>query len=695
MSWGDSIRTLLQRFEKSEAQLIDFASYREAIAHIRTLRRQLARRSDAELTEHACGGVHCAIASACEAARRALRLDPFDEQVGAALAMVDGHIAEMQTGEGKTLAGLLAVSARLLAGSVHIWTANDYLAQRDAEWMRPAYELIGASVASIGQATTATDRKRAYEGRVLYTTPHEVGFDLLRDQLVLQRSQLVQTTPFTSVLVDEADSILIDETRIPLVIAGGSQTPSPYIEVMAQLAPSLDYSVEDERNVRLTDYGVAQVESALAINNLYDAEHLSALICVQEALQAHVLLRRDVDYIVKDGRVDQVDEFKGRVATGRRWPADLQWAVEAKEHVPLRPQGRILGSITLADLVQLYRHRCGMTGTAATQAMDLWREYALHVAVIPPHKPCIRRDLPDRIFATRAEQELALLAEIASRYERRQPVLVGSASVFDSERLSAKLREIGIPHYLLNARQDEAEAAVIARAGQAGAVTISTNMAGRGTDIQLGEGVADIGGLAVIGTARFDARRIDNQLRGRAGRQGDPGMTQFFVCREDCASGDIEHEQRRIEGEQLTMRLNLRKYTVVVEVHRRAFAASRRKKLETGDTVALTNMDQLWAEYLELSTHIRSGLAWSSWTGDDPLPEYSRRLEAAFVEMEALIDEGRWSDGPSRFDRGSTWTYLLNDYPLGTPQSRLLRHFGKKIAKTLSRIPSTGGSSTM
>ncbi len=698
------LQSFLQRLEDNEAQLVPFGRYQDGIAQVNSIRRKLRPVRDSLLTGARAGSKHEAIAAACEASRRALGLDPFDEQIGAALAMTEGHVVEMQTGEGKTLAAMLAVSALLvLSGSVHVLTANDYLARRDAAWMRPAYELLGVRAAGIGQDSTAAERRAAYLSDVLYATPNEVGFDLLRDQLALEPGELVQTGERGSVLVDEADSILIDEARIPLVIAGGRQEASAFVRPMARLASQLEFSIEDGRNARLTARGIAKVEAALGIDNLFAEEGLAALIAAQEAVHAHALLQHDVDYVVKNGGVEQVDRFKGRIAADRRWPADLQWAVEAKEGVTLQPQGRILGSLTLADLVRLYPHRCGMTGTAATQAIDLWREYGLRVAVVPPHKPCVRVDHPDRVFPGLLEKDGAVVEEIKRLHARRQPVLVGTGSVRESERLSARLALAGIAHQLLNARQDQSEAAIIAEAGRPRAVTISTNMAGRGTDIRLGGsdesevGAArQVGGLAVIGTTRHEARRIDHQLRGRAGRQGDPGSSQFFLSQEDeifaqagaGGSDDLDHLQRTIEGEHLTMRLQLRKYTGVVEAPRRQFADWRDEILhaDPADRAAtLTAMDELWAEYLELASHLRSGLAWRSWTREDPLPEYRSRLNAAFEELRRLVKEGDWSERAATFERGATWTYLLNDFPLGTPSSRLLRHYADKIARRVRR----------
>ncbi len=390
------LRSFLQRLEDNEAQLVPFGRYQDGIAQVNSIRRKLRPVRDSLLAGARTGSKHEAIAAACEASRRALGLDPFDEQIGAALAMTEGHVVEMQTGEGKTLGAMLAVSALLvLSGSVHVLTANDYLARCDAAWMRPAYELLGVRAAGLGQDSTPAERRAAYLSDVLYATPNEVGFDLLRDQLALEPGELMQTGERGSVLVDEADSILIDEARIPLVIAGGHQKASPFVEPMARLAPQLEF-----QHRRWTQCATHRARhraggSGVGYRQSIRRRKFGRVDCGAGGRACLRVVQRDVDYVVKNGCVEQVDRFKGRIAADGRWPADLQWAVEAKEGVTLQPQGRILGSFTLADLVRLYPHRCGMTGTAATQAIDLWREYGLRVAVVPRHKPYVRVDHPD------------------------------------------------------------------------------------------------------------------------------------------------------------------------------------------------------------------------------------------------------------------------------------------------------------
>ena len=379
------------------------------------------------------------------------------------------------------------------------------------------------------------DRRRAYACDITYATANEIGFDLLRDGLALDPREQVQR-PFATAVIDEADSILIDEARIPLVIAGGEtgERPLAYqVDRITRFFRRGRHFTLDEyaRNIALTDAGIRAIETSFGCGNLFEEQNLALLTAVQDSIHAHALLRRDVDYLVKDGAIESVDEFKGRIAENRRWPAGLHTAIEAKEGLALKTQGRILGSITLQNLISLYPMVCGMTGTAATQAEELRLVYGLDVEVIPTNRPMIRADLPDRVYARKFDKERAVLQEIRRLHASGQPVLVGTRSVEESERLSARLSDI--PHQVLNARHEEQEAGMIARAGLPGAVTISTNMAGRGTDIQLGPGVAELGGLHVIGTNRHESRRIDNQLRGRAGRQGDPGSSEFFISFED------------------------------------------------------------------------------------------------------------------------------------------------------------------
>jgi preprotein translocase subunit SecA len=695
-----------------------------------------------------------AFALAAEMSERILGLRHFDVQLLGALVMAEGKIAEMQTGEGKTLAAVPAVYAHVLdAGGVHVLTANDYLAKRDAAWMGDIYRSLGLSVGYIGQSMSAEERRKAYACDVVYATPNEVGFDFLRDRLCIDSSELVHQ-PLRSALIDEVDSILIDEARIPLVIAGGDAAPPGLAHRCAEIIRTLqagpDYAVDEHaRNVHLTDSGVAKAEAALRCPNLFDLRYVPVLTAVQDALHAEVLLRRDVDYIVRNGAIELVDEFKGRVAENRRWPAGLQTAIEAKENLVLKKQGRILGSITLQNLAALYPRICGMTGTAATQSEEFYQIYGLEVAVIPTNRPVIRIDHPDNVFHTKKEKERALIEEIAGVYSTGRPVLVGTASVAESERLSGLLKQSAVPHSVLNARNDEAEAGIIAQAGSPGAVTISTNMAGRGTDIPLGgtpprdrEKIIALGGLYVIWTNRHESRRIDHQLRGRAGRQGDPGSSRFFISLEDdlmvrfgirdalqdkMPKGEaIEHVQKIIEGQNLEIRKTLLKYERIVEQQRQIIQARRSEALaETCEStietlepelfdrlckelgrervaklerlITLTTIDEAWSDYLTEIAELRSGIHWVSLGGKDPLNEYLHEVAMSFETMERHIDEqildafsdlefdekGEWI-GQSRIDRGATWTYVVNDQPFGTMDERWAKGLVQLVRKAVS-----------
>ncbi len=639
-----------------------------------------------------------AIAQAAKAAEDVLRQRPYDVQILGALAMVDQKIAEMQTGEGKTLAAVLAAFAMVQAfGAVHVLTANDYLASRDAAWMGPVYQRLGLKVAALTQKMSPAERQEAYQADVLYATANEVGFDYLRDGLALQPVERV-SGKFVSCLIDEADSILIDEARIPLVIAGGAEPLADVVHRLAAFAPQLqfgrDFTFDDyQRNVLLTQEGAARIEQSIGCPNLYAHQHNRVLEAAVNAIHAQTLLRRDVDYLVRDNAIELVDEFKGRVAQNRRWPAPLQTAIEAKEGVPLQKQGRVLGQITLQSLINMYPVRCGMTGTAATQADEFRKVYGLEVVVIPTNRPAIRRDHSDVRFQSKWEKEQALVEEIARFAKTNRPILVGTGSVAESERLSALVAARSIPHQVLNARQDEAEAHIIAAAGERGAVTISTNMAGRGTDIVLGPGVAELGGLYVIGTNRHESRRIDNQLRGRAGRQGDPGDSRFFVSYEDDlmqryklgADRDVEHLQRVVEGQNLDARTLLWKYEGVTEGHRREFREWRDGVLD-GDVaprekrLILEKIDEAWSDYLAQVTALREGMHWVSWAGKNPLNEYLLTVTELFdglygwveKEVERRMEDPDVEEEPL-FDRGSTWVYLVDDQTWGSMSLRAFR----------------------
>ena len=507
--------------------------------------------------------------------------------------------------------------------------------------------------------------------------------------------------PFSAAVVDEADSILIDEARIPLVIAGGSDerrdVAADANRVAGELVAGRHFTIDGEgRNVALTAAGVSHVERGLGCDNLFAPAGLETHTAVQDALHAHVLLRRDVDYVVAEDAVLPVDEFKGRIVADRRWPAGLQTALEHKEGVRRKPQGRVLGSITVEHLLALYPRLCGMTGTAATQAEEFQSVYGLDVAVIPTHRPVARVDHPDEVFASKALKERAVRDEIRRVHGDGRPVLVGTSSVQESERLSRALADV--PHEVLNARHAAVEAGIIANAGERGAVTISTNMAGRGVDIRLGAGVAALGGLHVIGTNRHDSRRIDHQLRGRAGRQGDPGSSRFFVSAEDplmlkFGEGDAgrtpDQLQRIAEGRNLDIRLFLRKYEHVIEGQRLSMRARREDVLTSSPAdplplealVRLATLDDLWADYVAAVSELRAGTAWISLGYGDPLRHYLREVHTMFGQMEASIEDevavrlaAAETDGIDVRQRGATWTYLSTDEPFGQVTARILQH---------------------
>ncbi|HEY6272911.1 MAG TPA: hypothetical protein VIX19_13095, partial [Terriglobales bacterium] len=607
---------------------------------------------------------------------------------------------------------------------VHVMTVNDYLARRDAKWMDGIYEYFGLSVGYIQREMTAAERKKAYASDITYVTANEVGFDYLRDQLALHLEEQVHR-PFAVAVIDEVDSILIDEARIPLVIAGGdsdsASLPYQVNTVTQHFQHGMHFTVEEHgRTVGLTDKGARDAEQAFRCGNLYEERNLNLLCAIQDSLHAHALLERDVDYLVKDGAIESVDEFKGRVIQDRRWPAGLHSALEAKEGVAQKKQGQVLGSITLQNMVALYPQICGMTGTAATEAGQFKEIYGLDVEVIPTNRPVIREDHPDILLPTKQQKEEAVVAEISQAHGSGRPVLVGTTSVEESERLSERLQAAGVPHQVLNARNEAEEAAIIARAGEPSALTISTNMAGRGTDIQLGEGVAELGGLYVIGMNKHESRRVDNQLRGRAGRQGDPGSSRFFISLEDdllqryardepLLANDLDAIQRMVEGQNLDIRRFLHKYESIIEAQRQIIQR-RRQQILCGDSpadsdheeesetlrdgeadapavmleaerlVRLTTIDDIWADYLAEIADYRAGIHWVSWSGRDPLHQYLVNVDSMFQDLESRLEkESEKRLGQAQISgalpkqRGATWTYLTTDQPFGTASDRLIR----------------------
>jgi preprotein translocase subunit SecA len=479
-----------------------------------------------------------AFAAVREAAKRTLGQRHFDVQLMGGIVLHEGRIAEMKTGEGKTLAATLPAYLNALAGKgVHIVTVNDYLARRDAEWMGQIYRFLGMSVGVIVHGLDFKERFESYRCDITYGTNNEFGFDYLRDNMVTDPELLVQRELYYAI-IDEVDSILIDEARTPLIISGTAEDSSSHYQNFSRIVPRLrqeeDYTVDEKaRTVAMTETGVAKVEKMLGIDNLFNDRNFSLNHYLIQALKAHTLFRRDRDYVVKDGEVIIVDEFTGRLMPGRRYSDGLHQAIEAKENVKVAQESQTLASITFQNYFRMYEKLAGMTGTAATEEEEFRKIYGMDVVVIPTNRPMIRVDHPDLVYKTEAAKFRAVVGEIEEKYKKGQPVLVGTISIEKSEVLSQMLQKIGIPHQVLNAKHHEREAEIVKDAGQRGVVTIATNMAGRGTDIVLGEGIAELGGLHVIGTERHESRRIDNQLRGRSGRQGDPGSSRFYVSLED------------------------------------------------------------------------------------------------------------------------------------------------------------------
>ena len=644
-----------------------------------------------------------------EAARRVLGLRPFDVQIIAGIAMHRGKLAEMQTGEGKTLVAVLPAYLNALSGcGVHVLTFSDYLARRDADWMGPVYEFLGLTVGFVQEGMSIGQRRKAYDSDVTYATAKEAGFDFLRDRLCFEKQDLVHR-PFHFAIVDEADANLIDEARVPLVIAASTTTPPMDYNLMTEIVRRLDNDLDFEtdeysRNIILTEPGLDRIESELGCGNLHASENLALLTGINLALHAEVLLKRDVDYIVRDGKVELVDEFTGRVAERRRWPHGLQAAIEAKEGLQIRSEGIIQGSIMLIHLLQLYPKVCAMTATARHAAEEFKQFYDLNIVVIPPNRTCVRIDHPDVVFTHTEAKNKTLAEEIIRVHASGRPILVGTCSVGESEHLAAKLQQAGIECQVLNAKNDELEAGIVALAGSLNAVTISTNMAGRGTDIRLGgagernrDKVAALGGLYVIGTNRHESRRIDNQLRGRAGRQGDPGSSRFFISLEDdllilygikqlippehqiprqdepiddpVIGSEIARAQRIIENQNFEIRRTLWNYSFVIEEQRRIIQQRRQDVLQdklvlnllskkaperfmklradvseevlqnVEKQITLFHIDSCWVEYLDQIGHIRDGIHLFGAGGQNPLDQFHRIVAGAFHKLLLRIND--------------------------------------------------------
>ena len=606
-----------------------------------------------------------------EASVRVLGMRHYDVQLLGAMALHKGKIAEMKTGEGKTLVATLAVILNALEGKgVHVVTVNDYLAKRDAEWMGRLYTFLGLSVGVIVAGLSDEQRKEAYAADITYGTNNEFGFDYLRDNMKFYAEQLVQRGHHYAI-VDEVDSILIDEARTPLIISGASDESTDLYqqvdEVVRRLEKEKHYTVDEKgKSASLTDEGVLYVEEALGIDNLYDTANITAQHHVLQSLKAHTVFRRDVDYIVKDDQVVIVDEFTGRLMAGRRFSDGLHQALEAKEHVTVAAENQTLASITFQNYFRMYDKLSGMTGTADTEAVEFAQIYGLEVSMIPSNRPMIRKDMPDLIYRTRREKMQAIIQAIKELHATGQPVLVGTISIETSELISQLLKRDGVPHSVLNAKHHAQEAEIVAQAGQAGKVTIATNMAGRGTDIKLGEGVIELGGLHILGTERHESRRIDNQLRGRSGRQGDPGSSRFYLSLEDdlmrlfgsdrlsglmqklgmqegepienaMVSRAIENAQKRVEGHHFEIRKTLLDYDNVMNQQRTVIYSLRRDLMREPD------LDPILSEYLsDLLDDMYAGIEVSKAARD---PEDEKPVRARLADV-MNIDRVLPADAP-------------------------------------------------
>ena len=631
-----------------------------------------------------------------EASKRVLGMRHFDVQLMGGICLHNGNIAEMRTGEGKTLVATLPVYLNALTGKgVHVVTVNDYLATRDSEQMGRLYNFLGLSTGLIVANLDFNQRREAYACDITYGTNNEFGFDYLRDNMVSDVLQMVQR-PLNYAIVDEVDSILIDEARTPLIISGPGQRSTDNYYKLAKIVPHLvrdeDYIIDEkQKTIAPTDSGIEKVEKMLGVENLYDAENIELNHLLGASLRAYAMMHRDTDYVVKDGEVVIVDEFTGRLMFGRRYSDGLHQAIEAKEGLKVERESQTLASVTFQNYFRMYEKLAGMTGTAKTEEKEFIDIYGLEVIPIPPNKPLIRIDLPDQIFKTKAAKYRAVVRNAVERHKVGQPLLIGTTSITQSEELSDMLLRAGVPHSVLNAKHHEKEAEIVANAGQMGMVTIATNMAGRGTDITLGEGVPELGGLAILGTERHESRRIDNQLRGRSGRQGDPGSSQFFLSLEDdlmrifgadnitgimdklgmeedepiehsLITKSIERAQKKVEDHNYNIRKYVLEYDDVMNQQREVLYEQRRRILrneslrdtinEMIDKLVTESVDayadeKLYPEewdYEGLYKHLSQYFLTEEIMSSQDMEEYSRQellerlLEIAHAEYQDRVD---------------------------------------------------------
>lgn len=655
-----------------------------------------------------------------EAVRRTLKLEVYDVQLSAAIALHNKKMIEMKTGEGKTLTAVFpAYLNGLLKKGVHILTFNDYLARRDALWMKPVYEALGLTVGFVQEKMDKKEKKSAYNCDITYVTAKEAGFDYLRDSLCYSKEYLIHRQ-FYFAIVDEADSILIDEARIPLVIAVSTDEKATDLQrvrdVIETLNPLTDYKTDEySQNVYLTEAGIDHAESLLQCGNLYGKENWDLLTKVNSALYAEVLLQKDIDYIVRKGIIEMVDEFTGRVAENRHWPDGLQEALECKENLEIRSKGRIMAKITLQHFIKLYENLAGMTGTAVDSADELYEFYDMQVVIIPPNKKSLRKDCTPYVFTHKEAKYKALVEEIKRVHATGQPILIGTSSVKESSSLASQLSAVGVKCQVLNAKNDELEASIIARAGVLGAVTVSTNMAGRGTDILLGgpdgyerEHIKELGGLYVIGTNLYESLRIDKQLMGRSGRQGDPGITRFFISLEDnlmikygienvipegylpkkqdealsnaIFNNKMHEVQKIVQGQNSDLRMDLYHYSSVLDRQRQYMYDTRMKIINDESdllkkNILLYHMDQCFADYLTKAANFQEGIQLCILGGKSPLREFEMKLAEEFNLLQEEIYEAV-KDDYTKLEASETtaeelnerskppasaWTYLVSD----------------------------------
>jgi preprotein translocase subunit SecA len=607
-----------------------------------------------------------------EVSKRTLGMRPFDVQIMGGIVLHEGKIAEMKTGEGKTLAATMPVYLNALEGKgVHVVTVNDYLARRDANWMGEIYDFLGLEVGLVQESMNFEERKIAYHSDITYGTNAQFGFDYLRDNIATSTDQLVQRE-LNFGIVDEVDSILVDEARTPLIISGMPETAADVYYRFAAIVPRLkggeDYEVDEKKQqVAPTESGVEKVEKALGLENLYDDVNTNLVNHLNQALRAQTLFHKDDEYIVTDGQVYIVDEFTGRVLEGRRYSEGLHQAIEAKEGVEIKEENQTVATITIQNFFRMYDKLSGMTGTAATEADEFMHTYKMEVVSIPTHEDMIRDDKDDLVYKSEKSKHKAVVEDISERNEKGQPVLVGTVSVDVSERLSALLKRRGIAHNVLNAKQHEREAEIIAGAGERGAVTIATNMAGRGTDIKLGEGVAEVGGLYVLGTERHEARRIDNQLRGRSGRQGDQGESRFYLSFEDellrlfggqrmqgvierigleedvpieagVISNSVRRAQEQVESRNFQIRKRILEYDDVLNKQREVIYTIRRDILMGEDVDTMSYVDDVLTEVV--SQYVSEDVYPEDWDLDGLTTEVNRfypsRIDFDSIDVERL-----------------------------------------------------------